>query len=62
MRSDHTPNRRPDPRVAPARRRRWPPVDPKTALGSEQVDLIQFDWRTTAGLQPVILVTRRRLD
>jgi hypothetical protein len=49
-----------DPRLTPPRHRRTRPGE--DTVGTEQIEVIRFDWQTTAGIQPVILVTRRRLD
>jgi hypothetical protein len=58
MRSlDHTQNRF-DTGTAPRLRHPRPADD----VGSEHVEVIRFDWKGRAGIQPVLLVTRRRLD
>jgi hypothetical protein len=54
--------RHPTPRTAPPPRRRRVRIDLDDPVATERLDLIRFDWPTTKGIQPVILVSRRWLD
>jgi len=39
---------------------------PRSLAGSpgryDRIQVVRFDWKVKAGIQPVVLVTRRRLD
>ena len=49
------------------RRRGDAAAPPPTSTGEDEsatdrIEVIRFDWRIKEGIQPVMLVTRRRLD